>query len=78
MAQYLPVIARFDETGQIFPLSFIWPDGRTFAIDRVLDVRRAASRKQGGCGIPYLCRVRNRKILLFLDENKWFFEPVPE
>ena len=25
--------------GKFVPLSFIWPDGRTFAIDRVLDVR---------------------------------------
>ncbi len=60
MAQYLPVIARFDETGQIFPFLYLagWAH---LAIDRVLDVRRAASRKQGGCGIRYLCRVRNRK-----------------
>ncbi len=67
----------FDENGTILPLSFTWPDGRTFAIDRILDIQRAASRKQGGCGIRYLCRVRGRKILLFLDDNKWFFERVP-
>lgn len=78
MAEYLPVVARFETDGTVTPLSFTWPDGRTFAIDRVLDVCQAASRKQGGCGTRYLCRVRGRKILLYREDTRWFYELVPQ
>ena len=77
MAQYISVVARFTEDGQIIPLSFTWPDGRTFSIDRILDVCQAASRKQGGCGTRYLCRVRHRTIALFREDTRWFYELQP-
>ena len=78
MAEYLPVVARFDTDGTVTPLSFTWPDGRTFSIDRILDVCQAASRKQGGCGTRYLCRVRDRKILLYREDTRWFYGRVPQ
>ena len=73
-AQYIEVIASFSPDGDIRPMAFVWPDGRRFAIDRILDIRPAASRKAGGRGIRYLCRVREKDILLFLDDKKWFYE----
>ena len=39
----LKVNADFDLSGKIVPRSIEWEDGRVFAVDRVLDVRRAAS-----------------------------------
>lgn len=47
MKQYVAVEARFDEGGGVRPLCVIWEDGRRFPVDRVMDVRRAASLKAG-------------------------------
>ena len=50
---YVGVDARFDTEGRIMPLSITWEDGRVYGIDRVLDMRRAASLKAGGAGISF-------------------------
>ena len=55
----LKVYAEFDIDGSIRPTSIVWEDGRIFAIDRILDIRRAASLKA---------------VNLFNDENHWFME----
>ncbi len=70
------VYAAFDTEGHITPTSFIWEDGRRFEIDRILDVRRAASLKAGGLGIRYTCRVRGKQTYLYHDdcEGHWFME----
>lgn len=70
----VPVIAEFDTEGNLMPLSFVWEDGRRYEIDRVLDVRRAASLRAGGGGIRYTCRVRGRQTFLFREEDHWFME----
>ncbi len=70
----LKVNADFDLNGKIMPRSIEWEDGRVFAVDRVLDVRRAASLKAGGMGLRYICRICGRTVALFNDENKWFME----
>ena len=56
------------------PLSLEWEDGRSFEIDKVLDVRKAASQKAGGIGVRYTCRIRNKQVYLFKDEDMWFIE----
>ena len=71
---YVDVTAKFVTTGDIIPLSIQWEDGRRFKIDRVLDIRPAASLKAGGAGIRYKCRIRGKETYLFLEENKWFVE----
>ncbi len=68
------VTACFEWDGTVTPLSFTLKDGTRVVIDRVLDNCRAASRKQGGCGIRYRCRVRGRELILFWDETRWFYE----
>ena len=70
----LKVNAYFDLNGKIMPRSIEWEDGRVFAVDRVIDVRRAASLKAGGTGLRYICRICGRTVALFNDENKWFME----
>ena len=45
---YVSVEVLFDEAGQMMPRSVQWEDGRIFDIDRILDVRPAASLKAGG------------------------------
>ena len=51
-----------------------WEDGRKFPIDRVMDVRQAASLKAGGQGMRYTCRIAGKEVYLFCDEGKWFLE----
>jgi len=63
-----------DETGQMMPRSVQWEDGRIFDIDRILDVRPAASLKAGGQGMRYTCRIRGRETYLFYENPRWFVE----
>ena len=55
--RYVKVRADFELDGRIRPLLFREEDGPAYRIDRVLDVRQAASRKAGGQGIRYVCEV---------------------
>ena len=70
----LEVNADFDLEGNIRPRAIIWEDGRMYEVDRVLDIRRAASLKAGGVGMRYTCRIREKTEKLFIDEGKWFME----
>ncbi len=71
---YVAVTAKFDADGQLRPLTITWEDGRVYQVDRVLDVRRAASLKAGGAGIRYTCRIRGKQTYLFLENGRWFVE----
>ena len=71
---YVQVTARFDEDGELTPLSVTWADGRVFSIDRVLDRRRAASLKVGGTGMRYLCEINGRRTFLYFEDPAWFVE----
>lgn len=72
--KYVEVIAKFSEGNEILPLCVMWDDGREFGIDKVIDIRRAASLKAGGTGIRYTCRIQGKERYLWLEENKWFVE----
>ena len=54
---YVDVTAEFSSDGKIIPLTFVWDDGRIYEIDRVLDIRPAASLKAGGFGLRYTIKV---------------------
>ncbi len=71
---YVQVTATFSEDGRVLPRTVQWEDGRVYEIDRVLDIRQAAARKVGGCGLRYTCRIRGQQTYLYLDENRWFVE----
>ena len=71
---YVTVFAKFAPDGKITPLRMVWTDGRRYEIDRVLDVRRAASLKVGGTGIRYTVRILGQERFLYLDDNRWFVE----
>ena len=53
-----------------------WWGGKRYDVDRVLDVRRAASLKGGGLGIRYTCRILGKERYLFFDDaaQQWFVE----
>ena len=67
--EYVGVDARFDTEGRI-----IWEDGRVYGIDRVLDMRRAASLKAGGAGTRYTVRIGRSETYLFNEDGRWFVE----
>lgn len=71
---YVAVVVRYNEAGEARPLSIEWEDGSVYEIDRVLDVRRAASLKVGGLGMRYTCRIGGRETYLFEDQNRWYVE----
>ena len=72
--KYVEVTAKFDVDGTVVPIEIQWEDGTKFEIDRILDIRRAASLKAGGAGIRYTCRIRGRVKYLWLEESRWFVE----
>ena len=60
--------------GSVRPLMLRSEDGPIIRIDRILDVRRAASLKAGGQGIRYVCLVEGKQLMLFYDAPYWFIE----
>ena len=59
---YVDVMAQFRaEDGLVLPRSITWEDGTKYAVDRVIDVRPAASLKAGGAGIRYTVRVLGKE-----------------
>lgn len=71
---FVEITARHDINGNTRPLTLKWNDGRVFEIDRVLDMRMAPSLKGGGHGMRYTCRIRNKEVYLFNEDEKWFIE----
>lgn len=72
---YVDVIAEFSKDGILTPKSFRWIDGSVYEIQRVRDIRRAASLKAGGVGMRYTCIVNGRECYLYYeDNNMWFME----
>lgn len=70
---YTEVKAIFDKEGNIMPISMKY-DETELEIDRITDIRPAASLKSGGAGIRYTCYIEGKLTYLFLEETRWFFE----
>lgn len=72
---YVDVVAEFTKDGTLLPKSIKWEDGNVFEIQRITDVRRAASLKAGGVGMRYTCVIcGQQKHLFYEDNNMWFVE----
>jgi hypothetical protein len=75
---YVDVTENRMKDGSLIPLSFVWENGVRYEVDRVIDVRPAASLKAGGAGLRYTVKVRMRETHMFLEEEegkaKWFME----
>ena len=77
--KFIEVFAHFDTDGKVIPVIFLWDDGKSYQIDRVLDMRRSASLKAGGLGMRYTCRILGKNRYLYYDDysGKWFVE-IPD
>ena len=60
--------------GQVRPKKFLWKDGQTYKIDRIIKVERTASTKVGGCGLRYTVMVEGLPRFLYEEDGKWFME----
>lgn len=70
---FVAVKALFEPDGNITPLAIICND-EAFEVDRITDIRPAASLKSGGAGIRYTCSIAGRQTYLFLEDTRWFIE----
>ncbi|MDR1538489.1 MAG: hypothetical protein LBU32_10940 [Clostridiales bacterium] len=68
------VIAEFSIDGVVKPRMLVWEDGRRFEIDQIASMQKCASLKSGGRGLRYTCRIRNRWLYLFREDDTWFWE----
>ena len=73
MKNYVREQARYNEEGESRPVKMGW-GARWLDVDRVLDIRPAASLRSGGAGLRYTCSIAGVPTYLFLEETKWFFE----
>lgn len=64
---YVPVRADFDSNGNVIPKAIRWEDGRTYLIDRVIQIRRAESIPGGGMGDRYRVRINGRESYLYFE-----------
>ena len=74
MRKNITMIAKMQDDGKIIPLTILWENGKTFNIDKVLDIRKKASTKGGGKGLRYTCKILGQERFLWLDDNIWFVE----
>ncbi|SMC62827.1 hypothetical protein [Sporomusa malonica] len=61
---FVSITAKHDVNGVIKPITLNWVDGRKFEVDKILDVRQAASLKAGGQGIRYTCKIAGKQVYL--------------
>jgi hypothetical protein len=71
---FVDVVMKCTRNGEKIPLTVLWEDGRSFSVDKVLDIRKSASLKVGGQGFRYKCRISGRETFLWLEDGKWFVE----
>lgn len=70
--KYVPVLVRFDAEGKMRPVEIEFEEGQTFAVDRILDVRRAACQSVGGVGDRYACQILGKETYLWFEKGRWF------
>ena len=77
---YVRTSVDYCPEGTMTPTAIKWEDGNLYEIDRVLDVRRAAS-EAGSMGIRYTVRIMGSERRLFFEDTysdtgkpRWFVE----
>ena len=75
---YVTVCEIRYKDGVLKPVYLVWEDGVQYKIDKVIDVRPAASHKAGGAGMCYTIRVKGHVRKLYFEADrlggKWFME----
>lgn len=74
--RYVPVVVRFDTEGRLRPLEIEFDEEHKYAVERVLNVCRAACQTVGGVGVRYTVRIQGQERYLWLERDRWFVEAV--
>jgi len=77
---YVETRVNYGADGTMTPVHIKWEDGAVYEIDRVLDVRRAASAA-GSMGVRYTVKIMGQVRRLFYEDvysdtgrPRWFVE----
>lgn len=82
---YVEVLAGFKPDGAVTPLVVVWNDGKRFTIDRVVDMRRAASQRCGSAGDRYTVVIGGIERYVYFERacdvsdptvGRWFVEAL--
>lgn len=72
---YVDVNVEFTKDGSLIPKAIHWSDDKTYEIEKITDVRRAASLIAGATGIRYTIYVEGYESHLYYGDNhRWFVE----
>lgn len=72
---YVDVNVEFTKDGSLIPKAIHWSDDKTYVIEKITDVRRAASLIAGATGIRYTIYVEGYESHLYYGDNhRWFVE----
>lgn len=72
--EYVDMLLAVTADGFIRPVKLRLQNDEVYTIDRVIDVRRAASTKVGGTGIRYTVEILGKRSFIFEDDGRWFVE----
>lgn len=72
MKTYVDVVALHKQDRTIVPLFIVWENNVKYAIDRILQVQKAAALKEGGVGLRYTCRIQGHIRYLYYEDPLWF------
>jgi len=77
---YVEMLVKYTTDGTMTPAVLKWEDGTAYEIDKVTDVRRAASAA-GSMGLRYTVRILGQERRLFYEDtysstgkSRWFVE----
>jgi hypothetical protein len=70
----LEVLCKFDINGVVTPIKIVWPDGREYEIDKIIEITRAAAHNIGGTGIRYTVRILNKETYIWREGDAWYME----
>ena len=72
---YVDVNVEFTKDGSLIPKAIHWSDDKTYEIEKITDVRRAASLIAGATGIRSTIYVEGYESHLYYGDNhRWFVE----
>ena len=72
---YVDVNVEFTKDGSLIPKAIHWDDDKTYEIQKITDIRRAASLIAGATGIRYTIYVEGYESHLYYGDNhRWFVE----
>ena len=74
--RYVPVVVRFGADGRLRPQVIEFDEEHKYAIDRILDVRRAACQTVGGVGDRYTVLIDGRERYLWFERDRFFVEEL--